>query len=83
MFRFVSAIALPILCASTIWLPSNSAQAEDKSISATKSPVKKELPVVHREDFEDGLKAWVTTDDSVWKVIEIDRKGVLVLAPDN
>ena len=34
-----------------------------------------ELPLVHRDDFEQGMQAWKTTDDKFWKVIKIDRDG--------
>ena len=35
-----------------------------------------ELPVVHKDDFEGDLKAWNTTDDDFWKVVEVDRDGI-------
>ena len=34
-----------------------------------------QLPLVHKDDFEKGLKAWQTTDDAFWKLIDIERDG--------
>ena len=32
-------------------------------------------PLIHKDDFEDGLKSWRTTKDDVWKIIETKRDG--------
>ena len=33
------------------------------------------LPLLHRDDFEGGMKHWRTTDDNFWKVIPLERDG--------
>ncbi len=34
-----------------------------------------ELPLLHKDGFEDGIKAWRPTMDDVWKVVEVERDG--------
>lgn len=67
MFRLNPIHALLILCA---------AAAADEPVAPTAQAGKsKKLPVVFNDGFEDGLKAWKTTDDEFWKIVEIDRNG--------
>ena len=40
----------------------------------TKSPGH-DMPVLHRDDFQHGMKAWKTTDDAFWKIVDVERDG--------
>lgn len=54
---------LLILCAAPL-------RAEE--LPESKSPAT-QLPLVHRDDFEAGMKHWETTDADFWKVLEAER----------
>lgn len=34
-----------------------------------------DLPVLHRDDFEQGMKNWSTTDDAFWEIVDVEREG--------
>jgi hypothetical protein len=63
MRRLLSCIALSAAC----WMAPPDASAADT------------LPLLLKEDFENGMSRWQTTDpkgaDPVWKIIEIEPKG--------
>ena len=49
----------------------NGEAAQSKPSKDKPSP----LPIIHKDDFERGIKAWQTTDDAFWKIIECERDG--------
>lgn len=49
------------------------------TLAATTLHADKDLPVIIKEDFSKGAEAWKTTDDSKWKLTEVDGNQVFEL----
>jgi len=64
-------LTLVVLCFFVSNMVANNIVASDEVASV----VAEEMPLIHKEDFEDGLKFWRMTNDDVWKIVETKREG--------